>query len=114
MHLTVDMLREAGACEEGVQEFRAAFPRGIVVTTCAVRKAVLRGLDVHWAVQCGLVPARLAEQAGLRPKSPEDAIVWGRQLGPSDATRAAACMDPWAALVYARSVDRCPRSTSRA
>ncbi len=113
MHLTVEMLREAGACGRGIGEFSELFPRGVVVTVRAVRKAAQHGLDVLWAVRVGLISARLAVEAGLRPKSSYDALVWGLQLGPGYETRAAACWDPWAAVAYAQMVDRCARDDTR-
>ena len=114
MRLTAERLREAGACGRGIEGFLQVFPHGVVVTARAVRTAAEAGLDVDWAVQMGLVPARLAVEAGLRPKSPAAALAWGRQLGPGDVTRAAACRNPWVALAYALDVDRGPHPATRA
>ena len=47
---------------------------------------------------------------------PWAALYYARSVdrGPSDATRSAACRDPWAATYYARDVDLGQRSTDRA
>jgi len=59
--ITVDMLREADACEDQVDIFAKTFPTGATVTLTNCRKAVAAGLDLTWAADEWLsAPARKA------------------------------------------------------
>ncbi len=49
--ITVDMLREAGACESAVETFEREWPHGGTITLRNCRRAVVLGLDLDWAAK---------------------------------------------------------------
>jgi len=56
MYITVEMLREYGACSNQLDTFENEWPTGVEVTGETCLRAVELGLDVEWAA-INLLPA---------------------------------------------------------
>ncbi len=77
--LSADELRAAGACDQAVKAFDAAFPKGVishddmkVVVATALKGGILKYYG--WAITKGLLPVTLLVGADL----------WGADLGGAD------------------------------
>ena len=49
-NITIKMLRDAGACDDGIRKFRRTFPNGARVTLRNCQLVVDRGWDYEWLV----------------------------------------------------------------
>ena len=112
MRITLELLRELGACAAGVDSFRRFLGsrKHILPTRRNLILARAAGLDVWWAIAHGLVPRDVALT------EPMWAYRYARHVDqcPRDDTRKAVLSDPCYTYRYAHDVDRRPRDDTRA
>src|ERR1044072_6373927 len=89
--LTVQDLKNAGACDDGIEAFEETLPDGIDTPWTwlhGLQAAILFGVNFHWAVRAQLIPSLNLRGANLRGAHLTDANLEGAHLTDAHLTGA--------------------------